>query len=301
MSNRLRDSERFLSAHRSDDPADAEEGNEVSEIPVTSVNLKVCGEDTAETQANEKVEVEMSFLSSKTRAFFVLQSNVKILACLLETCLTGSYTCLDKTMSCPSCNVSIDTENVSSKQTRNDKLHTLYHGSITISVTDIRCPKYDRRLLYDGANDAVFLVSKQDTFTRELLDAWVHDVFAMAGTCRDAFSSWMTKVSKSSATFRRIGMVHTLNIQLANGAFTSFFMKLRLPRKEDIHRMFSCNKFETEFSNGERILDAVVMDGTAMGILKNYQNLTAEHARLNRPEILLTDSTLCEILNIVNL
>ena len=75
-------------------------------------------------------------------------------------------------------------------------------------------------------------------------------------------------------------------------------MKLRFPQKEDIHRMFSCNPFETELSNGERILDGVVMDGTAMGILKNYQNLTAEHAKLNRSEIFLT---LCEMLNIVNL
>ena len=79
MPNRLRDSERYLSAHESDDPADAEEGNEVSEIPVTRVNLKVRGDDTAETQANEKVKVEMSFLSSKTRAFFAYSQMLRYL------------------------------------------------------------------------------------------------------------------------------------------------------------------------------------------------------------------------------
>ena len=124
----------------------------------------------------------MSFLSSKTLTFFACQSDEKILACLLETCLMGIYAGLNKAMSCPCRNISIETENASSKQSRNVKLHILHHGSITISVNDLRCPKFDRILSYSDANDAVFCVSKQDAFTRELLHAWVYDVRGMGGS-----------------------------------------------------------------------------------------------------------------------
>ena len=209
----------------------------------------------------------MSFLSSKTPKLSACQSDVKVLTCLLETCFTGTYTGLGKTMSCSCCNISIETENVSSQQTSNVKLHPLHHGSITISLTDIRCPKLDRLLPYDCADDAVFCVSKQDTFTRDLLDVRVYDVCGMGRTFRDAFSSWMTKASMSSAPFHRIRIFPTLNRQRANEVLTSILMKLRFPGKVDMHRLFSCNKCEKELSNGERILDGVVMDGTAMRIL----------------------------------
>ena len=48
MSNRLRVSELYLSVYESDGSNKAEEGNRVSEITLTSVNLKVIGDATAE-------------------------------------------------------------------------------------------------------------------------------------------------------------------------------------------------------------------------------------------------------------
>ena len=206
------------------------------------MNRKVLGGARAKTQANEKANLEMSFLSSKMITFFACQSDVKVLAGLLETCLTGIYTGLDSKMSCPCCSISIETEKVLSKQKRNVELHTLHYGSITISVTDIRCRKFPRLLPCDGAEDAVFCVSKQDTFTRELLDAWVYDVCGMGGAFRNTFSSWMTKASMSSTEFHRLLKVPTLNLQQDNGDFTTFHTKLRFPRKEYMYRLFSYNR-----------------------------------------------------------
>ena len=57
MSNRLRDSERYLSAQKSDGSTDAEENNEVSEIPLTVVNMKFLVDSIAGNQANKKAQV----------------------------------------------------------------------------------------------------------------------------------------------------------------------------------------------------------------------------------------------------
>ncbi len=70
-----------------------------------------------------------------------------------------------------------------------------------------------------------------------------------------------------SEKFHQMGKILSMNRHRADEAFTSFLMILRFPREEDIHMLFSRKNCERESSTGERMLDAVVMEGTAMGIL----------------------------------
>ncbi len=92
-------------------------------------------------------------------------------------------------MSYPSCEIFIQTENNSTKLSRVVNLHTIHHGTLEIFATDVSFSECGRFLPYGGVYDSIFCLSKQDIFTRELLDAWVWDVCGMGGTFLDAFSS----------------------------------------------------------------------------------------------------------------
>ena len=94
------------------------------------------------------------------------------------------------------------------------KSNALHHVSLPIFVTNTRCPECERLIPYDGADgsaNAIFCVSKHDTFTRELLDAWFYDVCGVGSSFRDAFSSRLIKSCISRAKLHEIGTQTTLN------------------------------------------------------------------------------------------
>lgn len=52
-----------------------------------------------------------------------------------------------------------------------------------------------------------------------------------------------------------------------NRAFSLFLLKIEYPSDENVNILFTCSKCEKFNSNGERVLIAVVLAGTATGIL----------------------------------
>lgn len=151
-------------------------------------------------------------------------------------------------------------------------LHTLHHGSIPYLVTEFTCSNCGLRVFYDGLCHGVFRLNKTHLFSRELLDMWLWDICGTGGTFRDAYSSWSSKSYAATASLHRIGTDNFASRQLSNEAFTSFLKTLRFTREGDLFELFSCPDCEKRDADGNRYFDGIVMDGTALGILRTLPN-----------------------------
>ena len=56
----------------------------------------------------------------------------------------------------------------------------------------------------------------------------------------------MTTACMPDPAIHRVRIFRTLNLQEVKEAFTSFLVKLRFSRKEEMHSLISCNKYEKE-------------------------------------------------------
>lgn len=57
--------------------------------------------------------------------------------------------------------------------------------------------------------------------------------------------------------------------QRANRALSKFFLTLSFPRDEVLNHLFSYSECESSTTRREKMLEAVVMDGNALGILSS--------------------------------
>ena len=71
----------------------------------------------------------------------------------------------------------------------------------------------------------------------------------------------------TTAEFHSIGSASALNRHTANEALCKFLMLLRFPNSTDLFQLFSCESCTVKDSSGNERMGAVVMDGTALGIL----------------------------------
>ncbi len=81
------------------------------------------------------------------------------------------------------------------------------------------------------------------------------------------FFSWAARCSSKTAEFHCIGTAPSLNRQTANDAFCKFLMLLRFPNNNDLIDLFNCEACTSKEGPDIRRMEAVVMDGTALGIL----------------------------------
>ena len=98
------------------------------------------------------------------------------------------------------------------------------------------------------------------------MDFWIHDICATGLTFRESFSSWARHNTSESASFHIIRAVPDINRQRANEAINYYMLTLQLPDHE-LACIFSCSICERTLSTGEKEINGVVMDGTAVGIL----------------------------------
>jgi len=103
--------------------------------------------------------------------------------------------------------------------------------------------------------------------TRELLDSWIWDICGRGGTFRDSYLSWASRSSSPTASLHSLGAATVINRQRANESFCKFLMLLEFPNAGDLEEVFTCSKCEPRNRAGVKRTDAVVMDGTALGIL----------------------------------
>ncbi len=83
----------------------------------------------------------------------------------------------------------------------------------------------------------------------------------------------------ASANLHRLGFFPSYNRQRTNEALNSFLMTLRFLQENDMDKLFSCENCEKKLPNGDIILDGIVTDGTAEGILgklPEFERITCE-------------------------
>jgi len=212
----------------------------------------------------------IDYCSKMPRFFFACPEDEKMLLRILDLMQNSipppdrescRFIFMDVQVSCPHCHTVLKGPDIIERNQRGAILHTLHHGSVDIEVIDLRCTSCRRFVLYDGMSDSLFCSNNKH------MDAWLRDVCGTGGSFRDAFSSWVAKSVSTSAALHIIGKKPNLNRQRANEAFTQILMTLRFPSDSDAADLFSCTKCEGGVRDGERRMDAIVMDGTAMGIL----------------------------------
>ena len=87
------------------------------------------------------------------------------------------------------------------------------------------------------------------------------------GKFRDSFFCWASRSSSTTASVRIVGGQSSLIRHTTNEAFCKYLMILLFPNNEDLSDLFSCSSCTLQEENGSKIMEGVVMDGTALGIL----------------------------------
>ena len=221
---------------------------------------------------------ERKYESKMSRSFFPCAADesalIRLLSAVIESNSSSTsgdpYSKLllvDFYVKCPSCGFIVTDGNEAERTVRIALLHTLHHGSIEVEVADIICKNCRSEIPYDGFCDALFCLNKRHIFTRELIDGWLWEVCGTGGTFRDSFFSWDSRCVSPSSQFTLIRGPPRVNRQRGNEAFSKFLLLLELPSEEALNDLFSCRKCEVRDEHGNTRMEAVVMDGTALGIL----------------------------------
>ena len=173
----------------------------------------------------------------------------------------------DNSAYCEQSKVEVTNSNLDRIFSRLVMVHSLHHGTFQIGVPDYACPHFRRYTPYDGRSDALFCLSRRHAFSRELLDSWLCYLCGSGGTFRDVFSSWSSKNFSTRSSLLRLGMHSNFSRQRGNDAFSAYLKTLRFVEEDYLSNLFSCKKCARNPESENRDLDAVVMNGTALGIL----------------------------------
>jgi len=162
-------------------------------------------------------------------------------------------------------------------------LHTLNMGTLRITVADLICPWCDTIHRYDGEHDGLFSINPSSVYTRELLDLWVYQVCGLSMTFREAFDSFNFIQKLGSSKLARHGNTSKCKRRLSNTAFTAFLGTLEFP-EEVLRHIFACDTCEKKTADtaDEKVIEAVVIDGTAVGLLGTLPPFARETALVPR-------------------
>ncbi len=177
----------------------------------------------------------------------------------------------DTLLECKFCHRKISDESLDAafaSSLREVTLHTLSHGSMKISVTDYIFLYCSEVKLFDGVDSSLFAATSRSVFCRDILDFWVYHVVALGGTFREAYQL-SKQVSKSPGMgLFRIGGELTTRRRSSSTCFAGFLRTLTVPKGAKTATLFTCSKCE----DADGRLSAIVMDGTATGILGKLPN-----------------------------
>lgn len=159
-------------------------------------------------------------------------------------------------------------------QSRSVVLHTLTHGSLIAAVIDFICPTCSSVVFFDGHDSALFSgASKSAIYTREIIDFWMYVVAMLGSTFRSAYEASKQLSRSTSVVQRRLGGALSCNRRQASIVFGYFLRSLSYPEDRDVASLFHCSQCEIIGPDGIKTMRAIVLDGTAIGILGDLPNV----------------------------
>jgi len=145
-------------------------------------------EGVTRSESDEAREEPISYVSTRKRSFFAYKSDDASLlwfhGVLLEIfqqpeATRPFYFLCDMSIPCPFCKENLNPTEIYNAPPRKAALHTLYHGTIPISVVDLVCPQCNRHVPFDGACQELFSIAKSHILTSIVRDT---NGFASPGT-----------------------------------------------------------------------------------------------------------------------
>lgn len=122
--------------------------------------------------------------------------------------------------------------------------HTMEHGTIYITVLDLRCPYCNELNLFEGEPCGMFSLSENVMFMCELLDYFMYLVCGMALNFREAFEVDTRLNQTQSPKVIQHGRATTCRRRATNRCFSLYLKTLVCPSKEALPSLFSCGKCE---------------------------------------------------------
>ena len=224
--------------------------------------------------------------------------------------------CPDSKIACPSCGkFRSDDAPVAQRQMF---LATLTQGTPVIEVSDWHCTDCNEDISYTGSEHSIFPAFEYLAYTYELLYKWFEMVCyrgysfrAAYGTTRSFVDTPTTKIVIHSSG-HAVDMDTFLNLnpggrRRANDAFRAFVSKVDLTSPAFTQKLFSCPKCEQPLTEADKLqlgitdeglsssltrLKAVVIDGTAAGILKKLPDYKRNQRTLPSIRVSLRKSLL---------
>lgn len=160
--------------------------------------------------------------------------------------------------------------------------HGFRSGTMQIVVHDLICPFCNTLNIFDGRSWAMFSIRSDAVFSRELLDMWVYQVCGVGTPFREAYEIYYMFSLSISSLFERSQLPSKCHRRLGASAFAKFLKTLEFPTEKVLFQLFSCETCEKKQDDGTRRLDAVVMDGTAVGVLKRLPKFDRLHQLVPR-------------------
>ncbi len=156
---------------------------------------------------------------------------------------------------------------------RSDYAHiwTMKHKTF---VTDFTCSACRRVNQFDGADFGFFAATSRSVYCSDLLDFWLYHSTCLGGTFRVAYEMSQEFGNSPALNVFKLSENLSSNSRAANTCFSAFLRTLAVPYGHELDNIFRC----TQCHDGTGRLNAIVMDGTATGILRSYQNLIAHHS-----------------------
>ncbi len=151
----------------------------------------------------------------------------------------------------------------------------------------------------------MFCVTKKHIFSRELLDTWLWDICDTGGTFRDVYTAWSPKACASSSSVHRIGSSEIVSSQLSNESFTLFIKTLKFPNHKNLIELFFCFVCEKRDDHGNRYIDGVVMDVTALGILgtlptfERHTEVVSSVPLIPEKQFIMREPKLCSVVDAI--
>ena len=189
---------------------------------------------TVPNNSRTEADLQDSFESKRPRRFFACRGeghSVLNLVSSIRDILLNSvgktsrkvYRATDHELECSKCgtvNEAQERKECGKFSTRPVVLYTLHHDSIPIEVVDVSCSNCDEVIRFNGEWEGLFSSSRNDVYTRELLDSWTYEVCGKGSTFRDTFDLWFERSHSVTATAHRLGSARVVGRRQANYEFS---------------------------------------------------------------------------------
>ena len=185
--------------------------------------------------------------------------------------------------------------------TRLVEFQGLRAGKVRVEVKDLICSVCGHVKIFDGRTEGVFFLNSTTVYSRELLDLCMYQVCGLGASFRESHEVLHNIWMSVSLQYGRAELPDKSRRRQSSTCFMEFFSLLHFPSESVLSSLFSCSTCEKPYAGNTKRLDGVVMDGTAVGILKRLPlfqrptQIVPKAERYTKPQYLFRQSKMTHL------